>query len=83
MHCLLRTSSLFLVTLHFKVFVGMMEQLALLMERTSMKEEWRSAAMEFGGLSMTVDGIPEREKSFVDNLDTKTQVTYLLSYCLM
>ena len=59
--------------------MGMMEQFALLMERTAMKEEWRSAAMEFGGLSMAVDGIPEREKSFVDNLDTKTQVTLSLS----
>ena len=63
--------------------MGMMELFTLLMERTAMKEEWRSAAMEFGGLLFTVDGILEREKSFVDNLDTKTQVTYLLSYCLM
>ena len=59
--------------------MGMMEQFALLMERTAMKEEWRSAAMEFGGQSLIMDGIPEREKSFVDNLDTKTQVTLSLS----
>ena len=59
--------------------MGMMEQFALLMERTTMKEEWRSAAMEFGGQSLIITGIPEREKSFVDNLDTRTQVTYLCS----
>ena len=36
-----------------------------------MKEEWRSAAMEFGGQSLIITGIPEREKSFVDNLIPK------------
>ena len=45
------------------------------MALTARKEEWRYAAMEFGGQFIgTVDGIPGKEKWSVNNLDSKTQV---------